>query len=97
MQELLTANSGLKATVQQRERALADKDAQLEQQGHDLECCEQMVQELHERLATSEAAAAAAAAEHCTAIWFKGQYEGLLEMNEMQGQEIQELKAALER
>lgn len=104
MQELLSANSALKAQLQQRDRALEDKDAQIEQQGHELECCEHMLQELHERLAASEAAAAAAAAEHCDAIWAKGQVAGLMELNEqlqeqleVQGLELQELKATLER
>lgn len=63
-----------------------------------------MLQELHERLAASEAAAAEAAAQHCDAMWAKGQVAGLLELNETlqlqleaQGQELEGLKAALER
>lgn len=97
LQELVAANSSLKAALQQRDHALADKEALLEQQGHDLACSESLLQEMHERLATRER-------EHCDAMWAKGQVAGLLELNEhlqlqleQQGQELQELKAALER
>jgi hypothetical protein len=96
-QELVTANSSLKATLQQRDNAL-------EQRCHELACCESMLQEVHERLAASEAAAAEAAAQHCEAMWAKGQVAGLMEVNEslqvqleQQAQELEELKAALER
>ncbi|KAF6259050.1 hypothetical protein COO60DRAFT_1052252 [Scenedesmus sp. NREL 46B-D3] len=97
LQELVTANSALKATLQQRDNAL-------EQRCHELACCESMLQEVHERLAASEAAAADAAAQHCEAMWAKGQAAGLMEVNEalqvqleQQGQELEQLKAALER
>jgi hypothetical protein len=93
----VAANSALKATLQQR-------DIALEQRCHELACCESMLQEVHERLAASEAAAADAAAQHCDAMWAKGQVAGLMELNEslqvqleQQGQELEQLKAALER
>jgi predicted RNase H-like nuclease (RuvC/YqgF family) len=96
-QELVTANSSLKATLQQRDNAL-------EQRHHELACCESMLQEVHERLAASEAAAADAAAQHCEAMWAKGQVAGLMEVNEalqvqleQQAQELEQLKAAVER
>lgn len=61
------------------------------------------LQELQERLEATEAAAAASAAEHCDAMWAKGQVAGLLELNddlqqqlEQRGQELEELKAALQ-
>lgn len=66
-------------------------------------------QELQERLAHSEAAAAAYATEHCDAVWLKGQYEGLKGLNaflqeqlaeqgellRLQGEELQELREQL--
>jgi hypothetical protein len=64
------------------------------------------MQELQERLAHSEAAAAAYATEHCDAVWLKGQYEGLKGLNaflqeqlaeqgellRLQGEELQEMR-----
>lgn len=69
------------------------------------------MQELQDRLAASEAAAAASAAEHCDAMWAKGQVQGLMELNEVlqeqleaqgqeldiRAQEVEELRAALSR
>lgn len=68
-------------------------------------------QELQERLAHSEAAAAAFGREHCDAVWLKGQYDGLKGLNEflqeqlaeqsemlrLQAEELQELRTQLER
>jgi hypothetical protein len=68
-------------------------------------------QELQERLAHSEAAAAAFGREHCDAVWLKGQYDGLKGLNEflqeqlaeqsellrLQAEEVQELRTQLER
>jgi len=73
--------------------------------------CPGVVQELQDRLAASEAAAAASAAEHCDAMWAKGQVQGLMELNEVlqeqletqgqeldiRAQEVEELRAALSR
>jgi len=46
-QGLVGNNSSLKALLQQRDTELAAQQERLEQQGHDLACCEDMLQVIH--------------------------------------------------
>lgn len=53
-------------------------------------------QELEQRLKEADAAAAAAQAEHCDAVWLKGQAEGLRGLNEALQCQLEELGQELE-